>query len=90
MNLEKRDWLFDVLNCINKIDSSDFNLQEIYTFSDILQTKHPHNHNIEAKIRQQLQFLRNQGFIDFLGNGHYRKVSEKMWHFSLEDKKNNK
>ncbi|MDE6698369.1 MAG: hypothetical protein K2J91_02695 [Lachnospiraceae bacterium] len=31
-------------------------------------------HNIEAKIRQQLQFLRDTGFIEFLCRGQYRKI----------------
>ncbi|MDE6208416.1 MAG: hypothetical protein K2M73_01940 [Lachnospiraceae bacterium] len=31
-------------------------------------------HSIEAKIRQQLQFLRDIGFIEFLGIGQYRKI----------------
>ncbi|MBQ1398560.1 MAG: restriction endonuclease, partial [Clostridia bacterium] len=36
--------------------------------------KHIHNNNIEAKIRQQLQILRDKGFIEFLERGHYRKI----------------
>jgi len=37
-----------------------------------LQAKHPENHNVKAKIRQQLQYLRDKGVIEFLGRGHYR------------------
>jgi len=40
-----------------------------------LKLKHIENKNIEAKIRQQLQFLRDKGFIEFLGRGKYRKVN---------------
>lgn len=72
-NLESRGWLIDVLNCINAIDSTEFSLKEIYAFSESLQKKHIDNHNIEAKIRQQLQYLRNKGFIEFTTRGHYRK-----------------
>ncbi|EKC57958.1 Dam-replacing, partial [human gut metagenome] len=32
-------------------------------------------HNVEAKIRQQLQQLRDKGFIEFTTRGHYRKLS---------------
>lgn len=46
----------------------------MYQFVDELQLKHIDNHNIEAKIRQQLQVLRDKGFIEFLGNGQYRKL----------------
>lgn len=73
-NITSRSWLFDVLNCINNISSTDFNLQDVYKFSEELQKKHANNHNVEAKIRQQLQILRDKGFIKFLGNGHYKKL----------------
>lgn len=72
-NLNARSWLFDVLNCVNKIESNEFSLKEMYVFVGVLQEKHKDNHHIEEKIRQQLQFLRNKGFIEFLGGGYYRK-----------------
>lgn len=72
-NINSRSWMFDVLNCVNTIESNEFCLQEIYAYIEILQEKHINNHNIEAKIRQQLQFLRDKGFIEFLGRGHYKK-----------------
>ena len=37
-----------------------------------LQAKHPENHNVKAKIRQQLQFLQDRGVVRFLGRGRYR------------------
>ena len=74
INIHSRSWLFDVLNCVNDIASNEFCLQEIYAYKEILQEKHINNHNIEAKIRQQLQFLRDKGFIEFLGRGHYKKL----------------
>lgn len=74
VDIENRGWLLDVLSCVNAIPDSDFSLQEVYTFTDILQAKHLANHNIEAKIRQQLQILRDAGFIEFLGRGRYRKL----------------
>ncbi|MDE7157111.1 MAG: hypothetical protein K2O02_04060 [Lachnospiraceae bacterium] len=72
-NIDSRSWLTDVFNCVNNIDSNEFSLKEIYAYIGILQKKHINNHNIKAKIRQQLQFLRDKGFIEFLGRGHYRK-----------------
>lgn len=72
-NVKSRSWLMDVLNCVNDIESDEFCLQEVYAYIDILQERHVDNHNIEAKIRQQLQFLRDKGFIDFLGGGNYKK-----------------
>lgn len=73
-NIETRGWLFDVLNCVNNICSDTFTLKEMYGFVDMLQEHHQDNHNIEAKIRQQLQLLRDKGFIEFLGGGVYRKI----------------
>ena len=37
-------------------------------------TSHAENHNIKAKLRQQLQMLRDRGVIEFLGNGLYRRI----------------
>lgn len=73
-SLESRGWLLDVLSCVNAIPTTDFSLQEMYQYKDILQAKHKDNHNIEAKIRQKLQILRKKGFIQFLGRGQYRKI----------------
>lgn len=73
-DIDSRGWLMDILNCINKIPSQIFTLNEVYIFEDELFIKHPQNRNIKPKIRQQLQFLRDKGFIDFLGNGKYKKV----------------
>lgn len=73
-SMESRGWLFDVLNCINSISDDVFSLADVYRYEQVLQVKHPINHNIRPKIRQQLQFLRDKGFIDFLGNGKYRKI----------------
>ncbi len=73
-NMESRGWLFDVLHCVNAMPTAEFTLQEIYAYSDRLKEKHFRNHNVEAKIRQQLQILREKGFIEFLGRGHYRKI----------------
>ena len=73
-SLESRGWLLDVLNCVNDIKSDEFTLNEVYDYVELLQQKHINNNNVEAKIRQQLQFLRDKGFIEFLGRGQYRKI----------------
>lgn len=73
-NLSARGWLMDVLTCVNQIPSDIFSLSDIYRFVPMLSLKHPQNNNIEAKIRQQLQFLRDKGYIEFLGKGVYRKI----------------
>ena len=73
-NMESRSWLMDILVYVNSIPAAEFTLQDMYKFADELQLKHTNNHNIEAKIRQQLQILRDKGFIEFLGKGRYRKI----------------
>ncbi len=73
-NLDVRGWLMDVLNCVNRVPSDVFTLEEMYVFEEELFEKHPENNNIRPKIRQQLQLLRDKGFISFSGSGTYRKV----------------
>lgn len=73
-SIESRGWLLDVLSCINDIQKTEFSLSDVYGYVEVLQKKHINNNNVEAKIRQQLQFLRDKGFIEFLGKGQYRKA----------------
>lgn len=72
-SLESRGWLYDVLRCLERLGAT-FTLRQMYGFVEELRLKHPSNNNIEAKIRQQLQLLRDKGFVEFLSDGKYRKV----------------
>lgn len=72
-SLESRGWLMDVLQCVDKLEN-EFSLEEMYAFTDILKAKHPDNNNVQPKIRQQLQVLRDKGFLEFTTRGHYKKV----------------
>lgn len=69
-----RGWILDVLMCIEQIHTRDFTLDDVYNFAPQLQAKHPDNNFIHAKIRQQLQYLRNEGCLCFTSRGHYRKL----------------
>lgn len=74
-NLTSRGWLMDTLQCVNAIchgGSTQFCLADIYQFEDELAFKHPENKHVRDKIRQQLQVLRDRGFIKFLGRGSYK------------------
>lgn len=73
MNLSSRGWLMDVFRCMEEIKGECFTLQDMYGFEERLQILHPENHNIRAKIRQQLQLLRDRGLIQFISRGVYRK-----------------
>lgn len=72
--MEKRGWIFDIIHCIERVPGLEFCLADIYAFSPELQLKHPENHFVKDKIRQQLQYLRDRGFIEFTARGHYRKM----------------
>ena len=72
--IESRGWLLDVLKCVERIPKVDFSLDEVYAFVDELQKKHPDNQFVRDKIRQQLQYLRDKGFIKFTSRGHYQKI----------------
>lgn len=74
-DIETKGWLFDVLVCIEKLKETDFSLDEMYKFEPLLKAKHPQNNNIQAKIRQQLQFLRDKNVIEFVKPGQYRLKS---------------
>ena len=67
---EQKGWLLDVMMCIDKI-GNQFSLKELYAFVPYLKIKHPDNNFIEDKIRQQLQVLRDKGFLKFTNRGNY-------------------
>lgn len=70
---EATNWKQDVCSCIQELRKEYFSLHEVYNFIDRLQSMHPNNHNIDAKIRQTLQVLRKDGLVEFVDNyGHYR------------------
>jgi len=71
-DIEAKGWILDVLICVERIKKKEFSLEEVYSFETHLSSKHPLNNNIKAKIRQQLQFLRDKNVIEFIGRGHYR------------------
>lgn len=49
-------------------------LNDVYAYRDIIATKHPNNHNVNDKIRQILQYLRDMGLVKFVSPGHYKKL----------------
>jgi type II restriction enzyme len=61
------------MKCIDEIAADEFSLSDVYNFESKLAELHRKNHNVKAKIRQQLQFLRDKKLIEFLGDGNYRK-----------------
>jgi len=47
-------------------------LNDIYQFEKYLKLKHPENNNIQAKIGQQLQILRDTDYLKFESRGKYK------------------
>lgn len=73
-DFESRGWITDILFCIENIKKQIFNLSDMYAYEQHLKILHPENNNIQAKIRQQLQILRDRGVVEFLGKGEYRML----------------
>jgi len=72
INLKSKGWLLDIIKCVDKLDKNNFNLNDIYQFEKYLKLKHPENNNIKAKIRQQLQLLRDKDYLSFESRGKYK------------------
>ena len=57
---------------VESLGKREFTLDEVYSFHRHLSELYPGNQNVKPKIRQQLQYLRDRGFIDFVSRGNYR------------------
>jgi type II restriction enzyme len=70
-----RGWSASLLRIVESLPSQ-FRLAEVYKFAEDLSSKYPNNRNVKAKIRQQLQVLRDLGFLEFTEHrGQYRRVA---------------
>ena len=69
---EAKGWILDIMNCIDSLNKKEFSLQDVYNFENDLKIIHPENKHIRDKIRQQLQFLRDKNYLDFIGKGTYK------------------
>lgn len=70
--IKSKGWILDIMNIIESLWKKDFKLQEIYNFEVDLKFLHPENNNVKPKIRQQLQILRDKGYLEFVSGGKYR------------------
>jgi type II restriction enzyme len=69
---DSRGWLLEVMKCIELIGRPEFELSDVYAFEARLRSAYPNNKHVKQKVRQQLQVLRDRGFIDFVSRGSYR------------------
>lgn len=69
-----RGWLIEVMKCVELIGRAEFEIADVYRFEEHMQQLYPGNMHVREKMRQQLQVLRDAGFIEFLGRGKYRRT----------------
>jgi HKD family nuclease len=58
----------------NSLPDDEFTNQQVYDCEQTFQRHYPENQNIRAKIRQQLQVLRDMGLIEHIGTARWQKV----------------
>jgi len=73
----RMDWKDLVSECVQDLcaeqNRKDFTLTEVYNYANEMKAYYPDNNRIKDKIRQQLQYLRNDGVIKFTNiPGNYR------------------
>lgn len=73
LKVDTFSWLADVLSIVDK-QPNKFTLHDMYKHKEQLANRHPNNNNINAKIRQQLQTIRDMGILEFVERGNYKKV----------------
>ena len=73
-DVSAKGWLLDIMRCVEQIGKPNFTLDEVYTFERALERKHPENRHVRDKIRQQLQILRDRGYLEFTARGQYRLI----------------
>jgi type II restriction enzyme len=74
-DLVSKSSLISIMRRIEKIRKQAFTIDEMYRFEDDLRLLYPSNQHIRPKIRQQLQVLRDQGYLEFVGRGTYRPTA---------------
>ena len=72
LSTKTRGWTLDVLTVLRSIKKSEFTLDDAYLFESALSERHPENYHVRDKIRQQLQILRDLGYLKFVRRGVYR------------------
>lgn len=67
-------WQRAVFTVMDRHDGSVMTTRDFTPYIPELKRQYPDNNTIEAKIRQQLQELRDLGLVKFEGNGVYKKL----------------
>jgi type II restriction enzyme len=72
---DARGWTATVLSIVRDIGREQFQLGDVYAHRRKLEEAFPNNRHVEAKIRQQLQVLRDLGYLHFTSRGVYEVIS---------------
>lgn len=67
-----RGWLVEIMAQIEALGRPEFTIDDAYGFAPSLSALYPENRHVREKIRQQLQVLRDRGWLQFVGRGRYR------------------
>ena len=78
-NLKNKSWKLELLSIIDSIPETIFSVNDLYEFIPELEKKHSNNHHIDAKIRETLQQLRDEGYVKFLDTEGFKGLYQKMF-----------
>lgn len=70
---EPTTWKSAVLEIVQTLPR-EFSLADVTRHKRALEQRFPSNRFVEAKIRQSLQVLRDQGILQFISPGHYQRM----------------
>lgn len=66
---KQRGWTLDVLRIVRSLGKREFSNSDVYAFAPQLERLHPDNRHVKDKIRQQLQVLRDRGWLVQVARG---------------------
>lgn len=70
--LDARGWLLEVMRTVEGLGKHAFDISDDYADEARLSAMYPGNRHVREKIRQQLQVLRDHGYLEFVSRGNYR------------------
>ena len=62
------------MKAVEAVGRDEFTIEDVYAQEATLAALYPGNNNVRPKIRQQLQVLRDRGWLAFDGRGRYRRT----------------
>ncbi|MDP2826332.1 MAG: DpnI domain-containing protein, partial [Sulfuritalea sp.] len=68
----KRSWIAVTMALVRRLNKRSFTLAELYELDGDARKTFPNNAHVKEKLRQQLQHLRDRGWLHFEGRGNYR------------------